>query len=820
MAVSWDEVRVGARFLWKAKAFSLATVLTLTVCIGANTALFGIVHSVLLRPLPVREPERLVLLHNAYPGAGVERGSSGVPDYFERVKGMSALESLCLYNTRDRATGEAGRPERVLGMGVTPSFFRVAGVDAALGRTFTEDEADVGRDDKVVLSHRFWRERFAGDPRAVGRQLRLDGRRHTIVGVMPRTFNFLDDDVRLWTPLAFTDEQKSDDSRHNNGWTSIGRLRPGATIAQARAQVDALNAAGLERLPELKPLLINARFHTEIVPLQADLVRHVEATLYLLWGGTLFVLLIGCVNVVNLALVRSRARLRELATRAALGAGRARIARQLLTESLLLTLISGALGLLVGWGALRLLAAMNLERIPRASEIGLHPAAVVFTMALAGVLGLVIGLFPLVSALGINISSVLHEAGRTGSGGRGAQLVRRALVVAQVGVAFVLLVGAGLLTASFRQILAVAPGFDTRQVLTATVSLPGSRYPDRAKRAAFVVDALRHIRSVPGVTAAGATSSIPFGSNHSDSVILAEGYQMRPGESVISPTRVSASAGYFESMRIPLESGRYFDARDGREGQRTIIVDERLARRFWAGRDPVGRRMYRPGSPSLEITERTEWLTVVGVVGEIKQDGLVSERTPVGTYYLPMEQEPPGAITFAIRTAGEPTALAASVRREVGAVDPELPVFAMKTMEELTDESLVTRRWPMLLSLGFGLVALLLSAVGLYGVLAYLVAQRTKEIGIRMALGSTPRAIFDIVAREGIALLLAGFGLGGLGAFAIRKSIEAQLFGVRPTDPVVIAVATLTLGVVAVVACAMPARRATRIDPVLALNRE
>jgi len=821
MAMPLRDTRLAVRLLLKDKTFSLATVATLGICIGANILLFSIVYSVLLRPLPVPEADRLVRVYNSYPRAGSARSGSGVPDYYDRLKGVPAIETLALYNTRNRSTGEAGRPERILSMAVTPSFFRVAGVQAAFGRVFSEDEGELGHETKGVLSYPFWQERFAGDPNVVGRDLRLDGRPFTIVGVMPEGFRFIDADVRLWIPLAFAPEQKSDDNRHNNSWESIGRLRPGATIGEAQAQVDAVNAAALDRFPALKPVLVNAGFHTVVVPLQDDLVRDVKRTLYLLWAGTLFVLLIGCVNVVNLALVRSRARLREIATRVALGAGRWHVASQLLTESLLLTVTSAAVGVLLGWAALRLLGAMNLEQLPRAGEISLDGVAVAFTVGLAIVLGLAIAAFPLGSALGVNCASILHEGGRTGSGGRGARLLRRGLVVTQVAVAFVLLLGAGLLAASFRQILAVDPGFDPRQVMTASVSLPASRYADAARLGTFAADTIRRLRALPGVRQAGATSSIPFDDNYSDSVILAEGYRTQPGESVLSPIRVHVTSGYFEAMRIPLRRGRFFSDRDTGDRQHVVIVDERLARKFWPGRDPIGRRMYRPDVGTvLAPNEKTDWLTVVGVVGEVRQDGLVTSREPVGAYYLPIEQEPVRGLTFAIRTAADPTTMISSLRRELAALDAELPVFSMKTMDERTSDSLVTRRWPVLLAAGFGVVALLLSAVGIYGVLAYLVTQRTKEIGIRMAIGGTPRSIFDLVLKEGVALIGVGFVFGAGTAWGLRRSIESQLYGVRPTDPRVLAFVVLVLGLVALVACCVPARRATRIDPVVALNRE
>jgi predicted permease len=811
-----------ARTLLSDRSFTAAAATTLAACIAANVVLFSIVHSVLLKPLAVPESDRLVFLYNSYPGAGAERGGSGVPDYYERVSGAPALESLALLASRNRSTGESGRPERVATMEVTPSFFRVAKVQAALGRTFTEDEGEVGRNDRVVLSHGYWRERFGGDPKIAGKTIRIDGRPYTIVGVMPASFTFLASDERLWTPLAFTAEQKSDEGRHNNSWASIGRLRAGATIEQAVAQVKALNAASLEKIPQLKQILINAGFHTEVVPLKDDVVRNVKGRLYLLWGGTLFVLLIGCVNVVNLALVRARVRLRDLATRLSLGASRAAVARQVWSESLLLTIASGMVGLLIGWGCLRALAGLDLNQIPRGVEIGLGVVPVLFTLGLSAALGLVIGSFPLAVVFSANLASVFHDGGRTGTGGRGPRLLRRALVVTQVAVAFLLLIGTGLLLASFRQILAVDPGFDPRQVLTASVRLPAARYPGDKEMSAFADEALRRLRGIPGVTRAGATASLPLTGDHSDSVILAEGYQMQPGESVISPTRVEVTPGYFESMRIPLVSGRYFDDRDTGDAPLTIVVDNRLAAKFWPGQNAVGRRMFRPESAAdaVAVNPKTRYLTVVGVVGEVKMDGLVSATTPVGAYYLPVSQNSVRLMTFTLKAAGDAQALASPLRAAIAGLDPELPVFAVRTMEQVTDESLVTRRWPMLLSMGFGVVALLLSALGIYGVLAYLVTQRTKEIGIRMALGSSPRAVFDLVLKEGLVLLAVGLAAGGVGLFGVGRVLESQLYGVGPANPVVMLAAGATLGLAAIVACAIPARRATRIDPVVALNTE
>ena len=820
-----NDFRVGIRLLWKDKAFTLTAALTLSLCIGANTALFSVVHNVLLRPLPVPESDRIVLMGNAYPGAGADAGAgtnSSVPDYYDRLAQMDVYEEQAFFNGANQSIDQNGMPSRIRVTRVTPSFFRLLRVAPALGRTLVEDDGRVGNDRQVVLSYALWQSQFGGDPGAIGKTLRMDGTPFTVVGVMPKGFYFLNPDVMLWRPLAFTDEQKSDQQRHNNSYQNIARLKPGATIARAQQQVDAINARNLDRFPQLKPLLLNAGFHTVVIPLQESLVRDIKATLYLMWGGALFVLLIGCVNVANLVLVRSRGRLRELATRLALGARRLQVARQLVTESVILTMLSAAAGLLVGYAALQLLGTLNIQELPRGREIRLDVVVAAYTVGAAAVIGLVLGLIPVAAVLPASLTAVLREEGRSGTSGRGAQALRRTLVVAQVAFAFVLLIGAGLMFASFRQVLAVDPGFTADGVLTASITLPRARYTNDQAFVAFTRDALRRLRELPGVTAVGATDTIPFGSNHSDSVIFAEGYQMKPGESVISPSAVDVTPGYFEAIHATLERGRFFDDRDGTTSPKVVIVDDTLAKRFWPGEDPIGRRMYKPTDVTrgdlTAITEKTVFITVVGVVRDLKLRDLTEGSKSVGAYYFPMDQDPSSGLTFAIKTPADPLALTSAVRGALNGLDRELPVFDTQTLDARVEKSLISRRSPMMLSLSFGAVALFLSAIGIYGVLAYLVTQRTKEIGIRIALGSSARAIFELVLREGLLLVGSGFALGLVGALALRQSLQSQLFGISASDPTVVAAVTAILAAVAIVACLLPARRATRIDPIVALT--
>jgi predicted permease len=760
-------------------------------------------------------------MSNEYPKAGVtgsNNSSSG--DYFDRLREMTVFESQAIFRPRDLTVELNGSPQQIRGMLVTPSWFELLRVSPTLGRAFTREEGEIGADQEVLLSHGLWRQLYAGDKSALGRNLRISGRPFKIVGVMPPGFTFIDPDVRLWMPLAFTAEQKT--VHHSNNWYHIGRLKPGATPQQAQAQVNALNSENLERFPEFKELLINAGFNTKVKPLQDMLTAGVKRTLYLLWGGAFLVLLIGGLNVANLALARLALRRKELATRVALGAGRAQLMRQLILENVGLALLGGMGGIVLGAGLLRTLNAIGLEHFPRAGEVHMDSTVVLVSLALSLAAGLFVGLFPLASVSNIDISDALHEDRRTGTTGKKSRSVRQLLVAAQIGFAFALLVGAGLLLASFRLLSQVDPGFNSNGVVTASVALPRARYPGAEVLRGFMNRALPAVRAIPGVSMAGATDAIPLGSNHDDSVILAEGYQMKPGESLISPLNICVTPGYFEALDVHMVRGRSFDERDNENAPRVVIVDERLAQHFWPDRDPVGRRMYMPADDKdlLKIDEHTVWLTVVGVARNLRYENLDGSGAPVGAYYFPNSQQPAVAFTFALKTASDPGSIVRALRAEISRLDPDLAVFDVHSMSERIDLSLSSRRTSMLLANAFGGVALFLATLGIYGVLSYLVARRTREIGIRVALGSTRAGILRLVLREGLQLIVIGLVLGVAAAASLQKAVASEIYGVRPLDPLVLASVMALLAIVALAACAVPARRAMRVDPMVALRYE
>ena len=821
MANLLQDIRFGLRLLARDRSFTITALLTLAVCIGANAAMFSVVRSVLLKPLPFPGSERVVLLYNSYPNAGAPRVGTAVPDLFDRREGVKALTEQALFRREGMTYGDADGVERLITIRAMPSFFKVAPVGAYRGRVFDEKDGEVGQNQKVLLTYAFWQRRLGGRDNAVGQSIRLNGQQFEVVGVLPESFSFLQNDVDLFTPAAFAPADRGDDRRHSNNWQMVGRMADGATVALVQEQVDAVNRAIDDRVPQFKQVLKDANFRTVTVLLQDDVVSDIKNALYLLWGGVLFVLVIGCVNLANLMIVRSASRAREMATRHAIGGEMGRLARQLLTETTVLAVAGGIAGVLLAWWATRSVASLNLDQLPRGYEIQLDPVGLAFAAVLVLGVGLVLGVAPAFRLRYLNLNAALREESRGGTSGRRAQQVRKGLAIAQVAIALVLLIGAGLLLASFRAVLNMDYGFTPAGVMTANVNLPGANYAQPPQRGAFVARALEQLRAIPGVESAGATTALPFSGALNNNVIMAEGYVMKPGESLLAPSQALASSGYFEAMKIQVTKGRAFNAGDTAEATPVAIVDERLANRFWPGKDAVGRRLYRPSDPKdlQKITPQTQFYTVVGVVKDVVTADPRNDFTPVGTFYFPIEQARPGGMTFTLRLAGPSNTIASDIKRAITGIDPELPVFRLQTMQEWIDRALVGRRAPMLIAAGFSAVALFLAGVGIYGVLAYGVSERKRELGVRMALGGSTASVFRLVLNDG--LFIAGIGLvaGIVGSYFVGKLMQSLLFGVTPMNAAVIGVVTGVLAGVALVATAIPALRASRINPVVVLGK-
>jgi predicted permease len=818
------DLQTSVRLLIKHRGFTATTILTLAICLGANAAIFTVVYSVLLRPLPVPESGRIVAMGDVYPTITPnDIMSNTAPSYFDRLKAITALEEQAMFSFWTDTLAIEGVSEEIRGMRATPSLFRVLRVEPALGRAFTDAEGEIGAHQKIILSHGLWQRLYGGDPSVIGRDLRLGwtGQRYTIVGVMPAGFAFFDrggsgqaraagDGIQFWLPLAFSPAQKSDDARTRYGYFHVGRMRRDATIEQVKAQIDALNAAMFERYPQFQ--FAKLGMYTAVTPLQDALTRGVRRMLYLLWGGAAFVLLIGALNIANLSLARASARARELATRVALGASRFRVARQLIVEGVLLAGVGGLAGIAVGIWIVRTLVFSGMTNMPNAASVQMDWVIAGFIMAIAVLVGVLIGLVPAMTLDRLDLNQVLSEGSRSGTDGRAKRLFRRGLVVAQVAFSVVLLMGAGLMWASFRNLLAVDAGFDAERVTTATIFPPPSRYKDPQAVAALSNRILESIRGIPGVTAAGMTSNIALSGGASPATVLDADAAPRPDDPLIIPSVVAVTPGYFEAMGTPLVRGRSFADSDRENSLLVAVVDERLAARLWPNADPIGKRLVRGDS---------EPYTVMGVVRDVRFESL-DGGDAIGTAYFPHTQAPPlGRLRWiAVKTASDSSLVMRSIRSAVMAIDPDLPLSDIRTMEERTARSVMPQKLAMSLASMFGGVALFLSVLGLYGVLAYVVAQKTREIGIRIALGSTPRRIFQIFFREGLSLVAEGLMLGLFGAVAMGRVLQGQVFGVKPTDPFLLGAVALTTAVIALLACVSPAYRATRVDPLTVLTEQ
>jgi putative ABC transport system permease protein len=807
-------IRHAIRALLNQPLFTAVSLATMALGIGANTAIFSLVDSLLLRPLPFPASERLVFVWNSYPLMGLPKASVSIPDYLDRRTQAAAIEEAALFNMVSFNMAEEGRPEHVVGLRATPSFFATYATWPSIGRGFDESHATPGQDRVAVLGHALWTARFGGDPAIVGRDIRLNGEPYRVLGVMPPGFLFPGQDVALIVPFAFTAEQRADTERGQEFSVMVARLRPGATIAQLDEQMRAIVRRNAERLAQARAFWETSGFTGYAVPYRDEVVGDVRPALLVLQTGVLLVLLIAGANVANLQLVRATARQREMAVRAALGASSRDLLRLLLVEGLVLAAAGGLLGVAVGAVGMQALVAMAGEQLPLAGTVALHPSVLAFSAAVSLLTGVLFGLVPAVGLSHGRLLDALKEEGGRSSPGRRTSRFRNALAAGEVAVALMLLVGAGLLARSFARLQGVDPGFQAGHVLTARLTLPETRYREASDVTAFWNRVLERIRAIPGVASAGLVRVMPFSGQNAQSSYEIVGYAPGPGEARPHAQVQWVDAGFFEALRIPLRQGRTFTPGDAAGAPQVVVIDEFLARRYFKGQDPVGRQIRRgpPGAPP--------W-TIVGVVASIRKVSL-AEPVEKETIYFPVAQapvpDPVRTLGLVVRTHGDPQAIAPAVREAVRAVDPEQPIFDVRTMEEWIARSLARRRTPMVLTAAFGALALLLAAVGLYGVLAYTVGQRVRELGIRQVLGADRAAILKLVLGQGLLVASTGTVAGVVASFWITGLLRSQLFGVSPRDPAVLAAAPALLLLVALVACLAPAYRATRVEPIAALR--
>jgi putative ABC transport system permease protein len=802
-----QDLRYGIRSLLKNPGFTLVAVLALALGVGANTAIFSVVNRLLLSPLPFKDPDRLVMVWEKNFPRNRERNVVSPANFLDWNRQNQVFEHMAALAESPVNLTNAGEPEEFQAQFVTASFFPLLGVQPAYGRAFTdsEDVPNAGR--VVIISHRLWQSRFGADLQILGKTITLSGRNPIVVGIMPPGFHFLNNKIDFWVPMALN---TGTDYREVSGryLRSVARLKPGVTLSQARAEMDVI-AGRLEQSYRD----FNAGWGANVFPLQEEVVGDIRPALLVLLGAVGFVLLIACANVANLLLARAATRQKELALRTALGASRGRLIRQLLNESLLLGVIGGTAGLFLAYWAIELLIKFNPGNIPRLEEVTLDGRVLAFTLVVSVLTGVIFGAIPALQASKPDLNESLKEGGRSSGGGAGHRRVRSIFVVSEVALALVLLIGAGLMIKSFIKLQQVDLGFNPDKLLTARVLLPGSKYGDNPKRAAFFQQAVQRIETIPGVQAVGAISWLPLVGLGSATSFWVDGRpEPPPGEKPGTDVRV-ITPGYFAAMGIPLIKGRIFDERDNAQSPRVLIINEAMAREFFPDEDPIGKRLIiswdRPALPD----------EIIGVVGDAKLTSIDGQVRPA-IYWPHARQSSYSAMAFAVRTTSDPLAVAGSLVSEIRAIDAEQPVADIRTMEEVVSTSVSRPRFNMLLLGLFAGVALVLSAVGIYGVMAYSVNQRTHEIGIRMALGARSTDVLRLIVGQGMVLALGGVGIGLAGAYFLTGLMSSLLFGVTATDPLTFGGISLLLAGVAFVACYVPARRATKVDPMVALRYE
>jgi predicted permease len=815
-----QDLRFAIRAFAKNPGFTLAAVLSLAIGIGANTSIFSIANALLLRPLPYKDASRLVILWNRSPGLDILQDWFSTAQYLDIKNGHHGFEEVAIASgSNDNLTGE-GEPQRVGTVRVSSNLLPMLGAKAAAGRLFLPEEDAPDRPATAVLSDGMWVRRYGGDLRVLGKSIIINGQTYQVVGILPHEFTLPHEVLpTLYGPeqpdvfLPFPLGPKAAGVRTHEDYNIVGKLRPGVSLVHAQAEMDTLTARLRRDYPESYPP--NGGLTFGIVPLLEQVVGDVRRALLVLLSAVGLVLLIACANVANLLLSRAVARQQEIAVRAALGASRGRIIRQLLTESVLLSLMGGVLGVILCLASMNLIHSLGTRSIPRLAEVGIDSRVLLFTLLLSIFSGILFGLAPALRVSRVDLNIALKEANRSSSGasavwGRGNNM-KRLLVVSELALSVVLLIAAGLLIRSFARLQNVAPGFNPRNVLTFELALNGQRYGDKQTIENTYRQLWTALEQIPGAMASGGTTALPLSQAFAWTPITVEGRTQLPGEKFLNADARVIGGSYFQAMEIPLRSGRFFNAEDIRGKTPVVIVDEFMAEQLWPGQDAVGKRIHM-------VESEEPWLTVVGVVGRVKHESLDSD--PRIAFYLAQTQYPVRAMTLVLRSRGEPSALSQAIKQQLNAIDPDLPMYSVRTMDERVTESLARRRFSMILLELLSGAALALATIGIYGVMAFLVNQGRREIGIRMALGATQHEILKLVVFKGMTIAVSGVAVGLAAALVFTRLMRSLLFGIDAADPATFGAISLLLTLVALLAIYIPARHAARIEPIVCLRSE
>jgi len=810
METLFKDIRYGIRGLLKRPGFTVIALITLALGIGANTAIFSVVNAVLLRPLPFQKPEELVIVWEDATFVGFPHNTPAPANYVDwKAQNQSFVDMAASHEDSFNLTGD-GEPERVSAYTVNANFFPLLGVQPILGRGFLNEEDRPGANKVVVLSHSLWQSRYGGDRNILNRAILLNGEKHTVVGVMPASFQFFAKDVRLWVPIALGQEDWA--NRGGHYLTVVARLKPGVSVAQAQADMNAV----MHRISVDHPEeTMEGKMGVVVVPVRDEFVGDARGSLIVLLVAVAFVLLIACANVAGLLLARAIGRRKEIALRLALGAGRTRVVRQLLTESLLLAVAAGVLGSLLAYASFTFLQGLVPEQMELATSLKLDVRILVFTIAVSIVTGIIFGLVPALQSANFDLNDALKQSsGRVTSTGR----LRSAMIVFEVALSLVLLVGAGLLIQTLFQLFRQYSVLEPEKILTMRTILPFEKYKELPRRDNYYQQVLQRVENLPGVVTAGYSTSIPLVWKGGTSGFYPEGLKAPVQGMAYDANHREVSNNYIKAMNIPLRQGRYFDSRDNVQSLPVAIINETMAREYWPGENALGRR-FKLGDPD---EPGKQWKEIVGIVADIRQMGI--DEPVKAEMYFPYQQitDWPGYMPrdLAIRTTGDTSNLVGAVRQIIREVDPDQPVSNVATMAEVLGEEAGQRRMGMIMLVGFASLALLLASLGIYGVLAYFVTQHTNEIGVRQALGATPRNILLLVLKKGMGLTLVGVVIGLVASFALTRLMSSLLFGVTAADPLTFATVPLVLVMVALLACYIPARRATKVDPLVALRYE